>query len=181
MLGFAEISQLVFGESSVSTVLHNHIWCLLLEVFTNTLIWLLAGNTQNKTQTCSMPKIPFAQFWCCSGWLRLQGGEHCYYQGRLRESPESWAAVSTCHGLWWATSVVFTLLKNVGSLDFGFLCAPWPAELFTTPACSFFLVLRGMFADGVYTYGIEPLSNGSHPVITHQSTWQLHQSFRSRS
>lgn len=49
------------------------------------------------------------------------GGEHCYYQGRLRGSPESWAAVSTCHGL-----------------------------------C-------GMFSDGLYTYGIEPLSNGSHP------------------
>uniref|UniRef100_A0AAX7UNQ7 ADAM metallopeptidase domain 11 n=1 Tax=Astatotilapia calliptera TaxID=8154 RepID=A0AAX7UNQ7_ASTCA len=27
------------------------------------------------------------------------GGEHCYYQGRLRGLPESWAAVSTCHGL----------------------------------------------------------------------------------
>uniref|UniRef100_A0A4W6EYW9 ADAM metallopeptidase domain 11 n=1 Tax=Lates calcarifer TaxID=8187 RepID=A0A4W6EYW9_LATCA len=25
--------------------------------------------------------------------------EHCYYQGRLRGLPESWAAVSTCHGL----------------------------------------------------------------------------------
>uniref|UniRef100_A0A8C6LNT9 ADAM metallopeptidase domain 11 n=1 Tax=Nothobranchius furzeri TaxID=105023 RepID=A0A8C6LNT9_NOTFU len=28
-----------------------------------------------------------------------QGGEHCYYQGRLRGLAESWAAVSTCHGL----------------------------------------------------------------------------------
>ncbi|KAM3598449.1 uncharacterized protein V6R79_018102 [Siganus canaliculatus] len=27
------------------------------------------------------------------------GGEHCYYQGRLRDLPESWAALSTCHGL----------------------------------------------------------------------------------
>lgn len=27
------------------------------------------------------------------------------------------------------------------------------------------LVLSGMFSDGLYTYGIEPLSNGSHPVI----------------
>ncbi|KAA8585366.1 hypothetical protein FQN60_004060 [Etheostoma spectabile] len=27
------------------------------------------------------------------------GGEHCYYQGRLRGLPESWAALSTCHGL----------------------------------------------------------------------------------
>uniref|UniRef100_A0A4W5R401 ADAM metallopeptidase domain 11 n=1 Tax=Hucho hucho TaxID=62062 RepID=A0A4W5R401_9TELE len=25
-----------------------------------------------------------------------QGGEHCYYQGRLRDLPESWAALSTC-------------------------------------------------------------------------------------
>ncbi|TKS92224.1 Disintegrin and metalloproteinase domain-containing protein 11 [Collichthys lucidus] len=28
-----------------------------------------------------------------------KGGEHCYYQGRLRGLPESWAALSTCHGL----------------------------------------------------------------------------------
>uniref|UniRef100_A0A3Q4HT74 ADAM metallopeptidase domain 11 n=1 Tax=Neolamprologus brichardi TaxID=32507 RepID=A0A3Q4HT74_NEOBR len=34
-----------------------------------------------------------------SGSLSSQGGEHCYYQGRLRGLPESWAAVSTCHGL----------------------------------------------------------------------------------
>uniref|UniRef100_A0A3B4VMQ3 ADAM metallopeptidase domain 11 n=1 Tax=Seriola dumerili TaxID=41447 RepID=A0A3B4VMQ3_SERDU len=33
------------------------------------------------------------------GVLCSQGGEHCYYQGRLRGLPESWAAVSTCHGL----------------------------------------------------------------------------------
>uniref|UniRef100_A0A3Q0RXG8 ADAM metallopeptidase domain 11 n=1 Tax=Amphilophus citrinellus TaxID=61819 RepID=A0A3Q0RXG8_AMPCI len=32
-----------------------------------------------------------------SGSLCSQGGEHCYYQGRLRGLPESWAAVSTCH------------------------------------------------------------------------------------
>ncbi|XP_053707643.1 disintegrin and metalloproteinase domain-containing protein 11-like isoform X2 [Synchiropus splendidus] len=47
------------------------------------------------------------------------GGEHCYYQGRLRASPGSWAALSTCHGL-----------------------------------C-------GMFSDGVFSYGIEPVTNGS--------------------
>ncbi|XP_051243739.1 disintegrin and metalloproteinase domain-containing protein 11-like isoform X1 [Dicentrarchus labrax] len=48
------------------------------------------------------------------------GGEHCYYQGRLRGLPESWAALSTCHGL-----------------------------------C-------GMFSDGVFSYGIEPVNNGSN-------------------
>ncbi|XP_056144361.1 disintegrin and metalloproteinase domain-containing protein 11-like [Lampris incognitus] len=47
------------------------------------------------------------------------GGEHCYYQGRLRGLPESWAALSTCHGL-----------------------------------C-------GMFSDGFFSYGIEPILNGS--------------------
>ncbi|KAG7220617.1 hypothetical protein INR49_017871, partial [Caranx melampygus] len=49
-----------------------------------------------------------------------QGGEHCYYQGRLRGLPESWAAVSTCHGL-----------------------------------C-------GMFSDGFFSYGIEPVHNGTN-------------------
>nr|XP_057905273.1 disintegrin and metalloproteinase domain-containing protein 11-like isoform X2 [Doryrhamphus excisus] len=48
------------------------------------------------------------------------GGEHCYYQGRLRGVPESWAALSTCHGL-----------------------------------C-------GMFSDGVFSYGIEPVHNNSN-------------------
>ncbi|XP_016529878.1 disintegrin and metalloproteinase domain-containing protein 11-like isoform X5 [Poecilia formosa] len=51
--------------------------------------------------------------------LQSVGGEHCYYQGRLRGLPESWAAVSTCHGL-----------------------------------C-------GMFSDGFYSYGIEPIHNAS--------------------
>ncbi|XP_078017855.1 disintegrin and metalloproteinase domain-containing protein 11-like isoform X1 [Epinephelus lanceolatus] len=48
------------------------------------------------------------------------GGEHCYYQGRLRGLPASWAALSTCHGL-----------------------------------C-------GMFSDGLFSYGIEPIQNGSN-------------------
>uniref|UniRef100_A0A3B4VMP8 ADAM metallopeptidase domain 11 n=1 Tax=Seriola dumerili TaxID=41447 RepID=A0A3B4VMP8_SERDU len=56
------------------------------------------------------------------GVLCSQGGEHCYYQGRLRGLPESWAAVSTCHGL-----------------------------------C-------GMFSDGFFSYGIEPVHNGTNQV-----------------
>uniref|UniRef100_A0A8C9TXI3 ADAM metallopeptidase domain 22 n=1 Tax=Scleropages formosus TaxID=113540 RepID=A0A8C9TXI3_SCLFO len=28
-----------------------------------------------------------------------KGGEHCYYQGKVREIPESYVALSTCHGL----------------------------------------------------------------------------------
>ncbi|KAF7657761.1 hypothetical protein LDENG_00022170 [Lucifuga dentata] len=48
------------------------------------------------------------------------GGEHCYYQGRLRGLSQSWAALSTCHGL-----------------------------------C-------GMFSDGFFSYGIEPILNGSN-------------------
>uniref|UniRef100_A0A8C4HDE5 ADAM metallopeptidase domain 11 n=1 Tax=Dicentrarchus labrax TaxID=13489 RepID=A0A8C4HDE5_DICLA len=62
------------------------------------------------------------------GALCPQGGEHCYYQGRLRGLPESWAALSTCHGL-----------------------------------C-------GMFSDGVFSYGIEPVNNGSNQV---NSQWIL--------
>uniref|UniRef100_A0A3B3CSP9 ADAM metallopeptidase domain 11 n=1 Tax=Oryzias melastigma TaxID=30732 RepID=A0A3B3CSP9_ORYME len=54
--------------------------------------------------------------------LQSVGGEHCYYQGRLRGLSGSWAAVSTCHGL-----------------------------------C-------GMFSDGVFSYGIEPIHNSSNQV-----------------
>uniref|UniRef100_A0A674PJG6 ADAM metallopeptidase domain 11 n=1 Tax=Takifugu rubripes TaxID=31033 RepID=A0A674PJG6_TAKRU len=66
--------------------------------------------------------------WCvseeaasCVVWCP-QGGEHCYYQGRLRGSPESWAALSTCRAL-----------------------------------C-------GTFSDGFFSYGIEPVYNGSTQV-----------------
>uniref|UniRef100_A0A8C7QU07 ADAM metallopeptidase domain 11 n=1 Tax=Oncorhynchus mykiss TaxID=8022 RepID=A0A8C7QU07_ONCMY len=52
----------------------------------------------------------------------VTGGEHCYYQGRLRGLPESWAALSTCLGL-----------------------------------C-------GMFSDGMFSYGIEPLFDGTNQV-----------------
>uniref|UniRef100_A0A1A8FIR1 ADAM metallopeptidase domain 11 n=3 Tax=Nothobranchius korthausae TaxID=1143690 RepID=A0A1A8FIR1_9TELE len=43
------------------------------------------------------------------------GGEHCYYHGRVRGRPGSWAALSTCHGL------------------------------------------QGVFSDGNFSYGIEPV------------------------
>ncbi|XP_034070286.1 disintegrin and metalloproteinase domain-containing protein 11 isoform X1 [Gymnodraco acuticeps] len=46
------------------------------------------------------------------------GGEHCYYHGRVRGLPGSWAALSTCHGL------------------------------------------RGMFSNGNFSYGIEPVGSG---------------------
>uniref|UniRef100_A0A8C9VIJ4 ADAM metallopeptidase domain 11 n=1 Tax=Scleropages formosus TaxID=113540 RepID=A0A8C9VIJ4_SCLFO len=54
--------------------------------------------------------------------LCLQGGEHCYYHGRLRDVPNSWAALSTCHGLY------------------------------------------GMFSDGIFSYGIEPILSGNERV-----------------
>uniref|UniRef100_A0A6Q2ZQ56 ADAM metallopeptidase domain 11 n=1 Tax=Esox lucius TaxID=8010 RepID=A0A6Q2ZQ56_ESOLU len=54
------------------------------------------------------------------------GGEHCYYHGRLREGPGSWAAISTCYGL------------------------------------------RGMFFDGNFSYGIEPVLN-SRGQVSEQS------------
>ncbi|XP_061665563.1 disintegrin and metalloproteinase domain-containing protein 11 isoform X2 [Syngnathoides biaculeatus] len=31
---------------------------------------------------------------------QIKGGEHCYYHGHVRGLPRSWAAVSTCRGLW---------------------------------------------------------------------------------
>ncbi|XP_042329042.1 disintegrin and metalloproteinase domain-containing protein 22 isoform X3 [Sceloporus undulatus] len=31
--------------------------------------------------------------------VEVKGGEHCYYQGHLRGNPESFVALSTCHGL----------------------------------------------------------------------------------
>uniref|UniRef100_A0A669EGF1 ADAM metallopeptidase domain 11 n=1 Tax=Oreochromis niloticus TaxID=8128 RepID=A0A669EGF1_ORENI len=49
----------------------------------------------------------------------FQGGEHCFYHGRIRGVPGSWAALSTCHGL------------------------------------------QGMFSDGNFSYGIEPLGTGA--------------------
>uniref|UniRef100_A0A3B3ZD30 ADAM metallopeptidase domain 11 n=1 Tax=Periophthalmus magnuspinnatus TaxID=409849 RepID=A0A3B3ZD30_9GOBI len=57
-----------------------------------------------------------------SGGRGHEGGEHCYYQGRIRDFPGSWAALSTCHGL-----------------------------------C-------GMFSDGFFSYGIEPVQNGTVKV-----------------
>lgn len=51
------------------------------------------------------------------------GGEHCYYHGRVRGVSESWAALSTCHGL------------------------------------------QGMFSDGNFSYGIEPVGSGEDHVV----------------
>ncbi|XP_064146032.1 disintegrin and metalloproteinase domain-containing protein 22-like [Loxodonta africana] len=31
--------------------------------------------------------------------VEVKGGEHCYYQGRIRGNPASFVALSTCHGL----------------------------------------------------------------------------------
>ncbi|XP_043365306.1 disintegrin and metalloproteinase domain-containing protein 22 isoform X13 [Dermochelys coriacea] len=31
--------------------------------------------------------------------VEVKGGEHCYYQGQIRGNPESFVALSTCHGL----------------------------------------------------------------------------------
>ncbi|KAI4807222.1 hypothetical protein KUCAC02_027044, partial [Chaenocephalus aceratus] len=51
------------------------------------------------------------------------GGEHCYYHGRVRGLPGSWAALSTCHGL------------------------------------------RGMFSNGNFSYGIEPVGSGEEHSV----------------
>uniref|UniRef100_A0A6Q2Z1Q2 ADAM metallopeptidase domain 11 n=1 Tax=Esox lucius TaxID=8010 RepID=A0A6Q2Z1Q2_ESOLU len=39
-------------------------------------------------------------------------GEHCYYHGRLREGPGSWAAISTCYGLRWG-AIIHPLSRSV--------------------------------------------------------------------
>ncbi|PNI46409.1 ADAM22 isoform 3, partial [Pan troglodytes] len=31
--------------------------------------------------------------------VEVKGGEHCYYQGHIRGNPDSFVALSTCHGL----------------------------------------------------------------------------------
>ncbi|XP_049320675.1 disintegrin and metalloproteinase domain-containing protein 11 isoform X6 [Astyanax mexicanus] len=51
-----------------------------------------------------------------------QGGEHCYYHGVLRGVKGSWAALSTCSGLW------------------------------------------GVFSDGNFSYGIEPVQNSDKQI-----------------
>uniref|UniRef100_A0A4W6C5K1 ADAM metallopeptidase domain 11 n=1 Tax=Lates calcarifer TaxID=8187 RepID=A0A4W6C5K1_LATCA len=63
------------------------------------------------------PLVSFYMLTC--HWMMVgSGGEHCYYHGRVRGLPGSWAALSTCHGL------------------------------------------RGMFSDGNFSYGIEPVGSG---------------------
>lgn len=37
--------------------------------------------------------------WIYSLNFQFQGGEHCYYQGKIRGNPVSFVALSTCHGL----------------------------------------------------------------------------------
>lgn len=42
--------------------------------------------------------------WVCNLWVFMfcsQGGEHCYYQGKVRDVPRSFVALSTCQGLQW--------------------------------------------------------------------------------
>jgi len=94
-----------------------------------------------------------------SGLLMSQGGEHCYYQGRLRDLPESWAAVSTCHGLWWVQHK-----KCIHNLKY-YLPAYMPvfSALHLTDF-GFLVFFSGMFSDGFFSYGIEPVHNRSNQV-----------------
>uniref|UniRef100_A0A8C9WKI3 ADAM metallopeptidase domain 11 n=1 Tax=Scleropages formosus TaxID=113540 RepID=A0A8C9WKI3_SCLFO len=62
---------------------------------------------------------------------QTEGGEHCYYHGQLRDVPASWAALSTCHGLY------------------------------------------GMFSDGKFTYGIEPVLHGSGQEQNHHVVYRM--------
>uniref|UniRef100_A0AAY4CY51 ADAM metallopeptidase domain 11 n=1 Tax=Denticeps clupeoides TaxID=299321 RepID=A0AAY4CY51_9TELE len=64
--------------------------------------------------------------WCVCVCVCSQGGEHCYYHGKLRGVPGSWAALSTCHGLCGEEHLVFTRPRAVlgGDDDISPLCCP---------------------------------------------------------
>uniref|UniRef100_A0A3Q3ELH1 ADAM metallopeptidase domain 22 n=1 Tax=Labrus bergylta TaxID=56723 RepID=A0A3Q3ELH1_9LABR len=43
--------------------------------------------------------VCLSDLYLCVFMFCLQGGEHCYYQGKVRDFPHSFVALSTCHGL----------------------------------------------------------------------------------
>uniref|UniRef100_A0AAQ5ZVJ5 ADAM metallopeptidase domain 11 n=1 Tax=Amphiprion ocellaris TaxID=80972 RepID=A0AAQ5ZVJ5_AMPOC len=79
------------------------IWILFIYLF----IYLFICNQppsikQKKKSKCSAVFSRFfLNYYDFNKPTHLKGGEHCYYQGRLRGFKRSWAAVSTCHGLWY--------------------------------------------------------------------------------
>ncbi|RMC04955.1 hypothetical protein DUI87_18134 [Hirundo rustica rustica] len=50
---------------------------------------------QSDRMDCDAVEFP----WIYSLNFQFQGGEHCYYQGKIRGNPVSFVALSTCHGL----------------------------------------------------------------------------------
>uniref|UniRef100_A0A3Q1GX71 Uncharacterized protein n=1 Tax=Anabas testudineus TaxID=64144 RepID=A0A3Q1GX71_ANATE len=43
--------------------------------------------------------VELNQAFCFLLWILIFGGEHCYYQGKVRDIPHSFVALSSCHGL----------------------------------------------------------------------------------
>ncbi|KAL2084179.1 hypothetical protein ACEWY4_019697 [Coilia grayii] len=64
----------------------------------------------HKNLNCSLPKFGYVSNLLSSKYVEKhvyeegkstisRRGEHCYYQGKVRDIPESFVALSTCHGL----------------------------------------------------------------------------------
>uniref|UniRef100_A0A8C9SVL5 ADAM metallopeptidase domain 22 n=1 Tax=Scleropages formosus TaxID=113540 RepID=A0A8C9SVL5_SCLFO len=74
---------------------------LLYHFSVSTLIKGTSAGALDKTKMIIVVVVAavFVSLLMCSTHMFLQGGEHCYYQGKVREIPESYVALSTCHGL----------------------------------------------------------------------------------
>uniref|UniRef100_A0A8C8ZV48 ADAM metallopeptidase domain 22 n=1 Tax=Prolemur simus TaxID=1328070 RepID=A0A8C8ZV48_PROSS len=71
-----------FGTSFVLDVVLNQYGDAVLAETSCEMMWLIL--------VMAKAYVPYFYF---------QGGEHCYYQGHIRGNPDSFVALSTCHGL----------------------------------------------------------------------------------
>ncbi|XP_062387304.1 disintegrin and metalloproteinase domain-containing protein 11-like isoform X2 [Sardina pilchardus] len=70
--------------------------------------------------------------------VQTTGGEHCYYHGNLRGVPQSWAALSTCHGLqgMFSDGIASYGIEPVGNKDSNVHAVLRMPNLHLTPQCS---------------------------------------------